>query len=250
MSTRQDFLNNKVILITGSSRGIGAASAKLAKKYGAEVVLHGKTNTQKLKDLAKKLNAKYIACDVSNKAEVKKLVDTIVKRIGRIDSLINCAGTANVKPFLKADDEHWLEQMKINLLGTIHFCQAVIPYMQKAKYGRIVNVASVRGHPTTSSNRGMAYSVSKAGVITLTATLAKEYAPIITVNAVSSGFAETDISKLWNETDWKQAKSSLLGRAADPSEIAEVLLFLASDKASFITGQTVVVDGGYTISGK
>lgn len=246
----KNILEGNVVLITGSSRGIGAATAKLAMEYGAKPILHGKTSNQNLKNFAKKLEAKFISCDVSDNKLVKRSVDNIVKEVGRIDALINCAGMVAVKPFLEADDEHWLELTRVNLLGTIHFCQAVIPYMQKAKYGRVVNVASIRGHAATSSNRGMAYSVSKAGVIALTATLAKECAPEIAVNAVSPGFVETDISKSWNERVWKQAKSSLLGRTAKPEEIAEVLLFLASDRASFITGQTIIVDGGYTISGK
>lgn len=248
----KNMLEGKVILITGSSKpnGIGAATAKLSNKYGAKVIIHGRVESSTLKKVSKELKSEYISCDVRDKQAVKRSVDQLILKLGKIDSLINCAGVVNVKPFLEADDDHYLELFKVNFLGIVHFCQAVIPHMQKAKYGRIVNVASVRGHQATSSNRGMAYSVSKSGVITLTASLAKEYAPEITVNAVSPGFVNTDMSKTWNEKVWRQAKSSLLGRIADPKEIAEVLLFLASDRASFVTGQTIIVDGGYTISGK
>jgi len=101
-----------------------------------------------------------------------------------------------------------------------------------------------------ASNRGTAYSASKAGVINLTSALAKEYAPIIRVNSVAPGFTLTEMAKTWNDTVRNQVKTALLGRAAEPEEIAEAILFLASDKASFITGQTLDVDGGYEISGK
>ncbi len=245
-------LKEKVILITGSSRpnGIGAATAKLAKQNGATVIIHGKSASGGLKKLAKQLGADFIACDATDKNAVRKAVDGLVKKMHKIDALINCLGMVNPKPFLETEDGNWLDAFKVNLLGVVHFCQAVIPHMQKFKHGRIVNIASIRGHSATSSNRGMAYSVAKAAVVNLTATLAKEYAPNITVNAVSPGFVETDMAKTWNERVWAQARSSLMGRTAKPEEIAEVLLFLASDKASFITGQTIVVDGGYSISGK
>ena len=245
-------LKGKTILITGSSKpnGIGMAAAKLAREYGANVIIHGRAPNEELKNSAKKINGSFIACDATDKDAVKKAVDGLIGKSGKIDALINCIGMVNPKPFLETDDSNWLDAFKVNLLGTVHFCQAVIPHMQKAGHGRIVNISSIRGHATTSSNRGMAYSAAKAAIINLTATLAKEYAPNIAVNAVSPGFVETDMSKTWTERVWQQARSSLLGRTAKPNEIAEVLLFLASDKASFITGQTILVDGGYTIFGK
>ena len=241
-------LTGKVILITGSSRGIGASTAKLAKEYGADVILHGKTESQGLKKFAKELEAKYIVCDVSDKKTVQKEVEKVVKEVGKIDALVNSAGAAISKTFAESDDETWLEMFKINLLGTVHFCQAVIPYMKKAKKGRIVNIASIRGHQVTSSSP--AYSAAKGAVVNLTSSLAKQVAPEIAVNGVSPGFINTDMTEIWTERVWEQAKSSLLGRLGEPREIAEVILFLASDKASFINGQTILVDGGYTISGK
>ena len=242
-------MKNKVVLITGSSRGMGAAAAKILHERGAKVILHGKTETSELKNLAKKLSAEFIACDVTDGDAVQEAVDKAVSELGKVDALINCAGVVVPKSFLEADDENWLEQFSVNVLGTVHFCQAVIPYMQEAQKGRIVNVASIRGHENMASNRGMAYSASKAAVVNLTASLAKEYAPHITVNAVSPGFTMTDMSKTWNDTVWSQVKTALLERAAQPEEIAEAIVFLASDRASFITGQTLIVDGGYSISG-
>ena len=122
--------------------------------------------------------------------------------------------------------------------------------MAKAGYGRIVNITSIRGEAITASARAIAYSASKAAVANFTSALAKEFAPAVNVNAVAPGFIQTDISDSWPATVWQQVKTSLAGRIADPEEIGELLAFLASKKASFITGQTIVADGGYTIAGK
>lgn len=245
-------LDGKVVLITGSSRpnGIGAAAAKLAKDYGASPIIHGKTESDGLKNLASKLDCDYIVCDAVNKKKVVNQTEIIVKKFGKIDSLINCIGAFEAKPFLETTDKDWINRFEDNLLGVVHFCQAVAPFMQKAKYGRIVNIASIRGHVVPATKRDMPYAAAKAAIINFTAALAKELAPSILVNVVSPGMVQTDMAKTWNDTVWKQAKSALVGRVGKPEEIAEVLLFLASDKASFITGQTIIVDGGYTISGK
>lgn len=251
MTNSENVLNGKIILIAGSARGIGAATARLAHERGAIVVLHGKTETEPLQKLSKELGGVHtIACDATDKTAVEKSVSGVLEKLGKIDVLVNSAGGVNPQPFLESDDENWLDILKLNLLGTVHFCQAVIPSMQTKKYGRIVNVASIRGHAVTASNRGMEYSAAKAGVVSLTSSLAKEYAPDITVNGISPGFTKTDISKTWNERVWKQVSTALLERTAEPQEIAEAILFLASDAASFITGQTLVVDGGYTIADK
>lgn len=239
-------LKDKIILITGSSSGIGAATARLAKEYGATPILHGKTESEALKSLAKELGCEYIFCDVADKEAVLKAV----AKFKKIDALINCAGIALDESFLETDDEVWLQHFKVNVLGIVHFCQAVIPLMQKNKYGRIVNIASVRGHIDTASAARTGYSATKGAVLALTSSLAKEFAPDILVNAVSPGFALTPISKVWTEKAWVQAKQNLLGRPAQPEEIGEVLLFLASEKNSHIIGQTIIVDGGYSISGK
>lgn len=243
-------LKNKTILITGSASGIGAATARLAKEYGAKVILHGKTESAELKKIAKELKCEYIFCDVADKSAVEGEVKRILKKVKKIDILVNCAGVALSESFLESSDDVWLNILKINLLGTVHFSQAIIPLMKKNHYGRIVNIASIRGHANTSSDARMAYSASKAGIVNLTSSLAKEYAPNIAVNAVSPGFTNTNIAKSWTEKVRMQAQTALVGRVAEPKEIAESILFLASDKASFITGQTIMVDGGYSISNK
>src|SRR3990167_2596131 len=241
-------LKGKTILITGSSSGIGAATAKLAKQYGASVILHGRTDDDKLRALALELGCEYIFCDVADKAAVDKAVAGILQKISRIDALVNCAGIAPRPSFMESTDEVWLDVFKVNVFGTVHFCQSVIPEMQKVKSGRIVNVASIRAYIGTSGKP--VYSASKAAIVNLTAVLAKEFAPDIYVNAVSPGYTNTPISKNWDEKVRKQVNTALVGRIGQPEEIAEAILFLASDRASFITGQAIIVDGGYSISGK
>lgn len=245
-SGKMDF-RNKTILVTGSARGIGEAVARGAQARGADVILHGKTDTKELQELVKELNARFVCFDVSKKDDVFAAVDSIV---GKIDALVNCAGIVLPKPFLETTDDNWLEQFSVNTLGTIHVSQAVIPRMIASERGNIVNISSIRGIESMASPRGMGYSVSKAAIGNLTAALAKEYAPHIRVNAVAPGFTLTEMSKTWNDTVHAQVRTALLGRAAEPEEIAEAILFLASDKASFVTGHTLIVDGGYQISGK
>ena len=237
-----------VLLITGSALGIGAATARLAVQRGFTVVLHGKSESDHLTALAKELGSEYIVCDVANESETKEAIDRVVQKVETIDALVNCAGVTNSKPFAELTDEDWLDAFKVNVLGTVHVCKAVLPYMVIAKKGRVVNISSIRGYGITSGRA--AYSAAKASIINLTATLAKEYAPDILVNAVAPGFTETDMSKTWSEKVWAQVKTSLLGRIGQPTEIAEAILFLAGPQNTFITGQTLLVDGGYSISGK
>lgn len=246
-----DIFKDKIVLITGSARGIGAATARLAHQRGGTVVLHGRTDSAPLKKLSQELGDAFtVSCDVGDKVAVQEVVKQIIAKKGRVDVLITSAGIGKAEAFLDASDEHWQEVYSTNVLGVVNFCQAVIPHMQKEGYGRIVNIASIRGHDVGTSNRIMAYSASKAAIVNLTAALAKEFAPTIAVNAVSPGFTQTDITENWTDATWKQVETSLLGRIGKPEELAEAILFLASDRASFITGQTLVVDGGYMIAGK
>jgi len=178
-------LKYKIILITGSSSGIGTATARLAKEYGATIILHGKTESEALKSLAKELNCGYIFCDVSDKKAVDLAIKNILSKVKKIDILVNCAGIALRQKFLDTTDESWIDTFKVNVLGTTHFCQAVIPEMQKNKYGRIVNIASIRGFVGTAGSS--VYSASKAAIVNITATMAKEFAPDIIINAVAPG---------------------------------------------------------------
>ena len=237
-------LSHKRILITGSSQGIGAATARLAKSYGAEVILHGKTESPALRALADELGARYIFCDVADEAAVRKEVE----KIGGVDVLVNNAGISISKPFLELTTDDWVQVLSTNVLGVVNASKAVLPGMQERKSGRIINISSIKGLPHAAGRA--AFAASKAAIIAMTASMAKEFAPHVLVNCVAPGFTETETTKAaWSERIYEQIKKSPLRRAAQPEEIAEAILFLASDKASYITGQTLVVDGGYSISG-
>lgn len=244
-------MNKPVIFITGSARGIGAATAKLAKEQGWQPVLHGRTESDHLKALAEELDAPFFVADVGDKLELNQAIQAAHEKFGRLDALANCAGIVKPKPFLEMGPNDWQDEYQVNVLGSVFACQAAIPLMQKQENGgRIVNISSIRGLSPTMSARGMCYSMSKAAICTLTETLAKEFSPKIGVNAVAPGFTATDMAETWSDGVWKQARSALAGRPGEPSEIAAAILFLASRQASFVTGQTLLVDGGYTMAGK
>ena len=244
-------MNKPVIFITGSARGIGAATARLARQKGWQPVLHGRTASAHLQALAAELETIFFVADVSDKMAIDQAIKQAHEKFGRLDALANCAGMVKPKPFLAMAPEDWQAEYQVNVLGSVFACQAAIPLMQKQENGgRIVNISSIRGlHPTMSA-RGVCYSMSKAAVCTLTETLAKEFSPKIGVNAVAPGFTATDMAETWNETVWAQARSALAGRPGQPEEIAATVMFLASAEASFITGQTILADGGYTMAGK
>ncbi len=241
-------LEGKTILITGSARGIGKATAQRAKAYGADVILHGKTASDHLKGLANELECKWIACDVSNREAVHAAVEEHIKPTRKIDALVNCAGLSVRKPFEETTEADWLDPWRLNLLGMVWFSQAVIPLMQGG--GRIVNIAGIRAHSVATNPTGMAYCAAKAAVLNFTASLAKAYAPGILVNSISPGYVATDMSKNWPPAFWGQAKQCLAGRCGQPEDIAEAILFLASPRNTFISGQDLLVDGGYSLFGK
>ena len=235
-------MENKM-LITGSSRGIGAAIARLAKVKGYEVLLHGRTQSDQLMELAKELDSKYVIFDISNENEVKKALSDITQ----INFLVNSAGLNISKAFDDLKDSDWKLVYDVNIFGLVNVIRHAIPIMKRSQsIGKIINIASVKG--LYASVGRVAYASSKAAVINLTTGLAKELAPRILVNAVAPGFTNTEMTKnTWSDRIKKQVNNILLKRMADPKEIAEVVLFLSSDMNQYITGQTINVDGGFSI---
>ena len=148
-------LENKIILITGSGSGIGAATARLVKKYGGVPIVHGRVEDEKLQAIAAELGAPKIVCDVADAVAVKAAVEGIVGQVERIDGLVNSAGIGPQKSFAEANDEDWLDVYRVNMLGTVHMCQSVVPVMTRHNSGRIVNVASIRGIPEMASRKSM-----------------------------------------------------------------------------------------------
>ncbi|MFH1175420.1 MAG: SDR family oxidoreductase [bacterium] len=241
-------LKGKNILITGSSKGIGAATARLAKSYGANVIVHGREASPELEAIAKELEAEKIICDIRDKKAVFREVNKLLEKKIQIHCLANVAGAANHKPFLETTEEDWFFAYETNVLGTVYMCQAIIPSMQSYKYGRIVNIGSIRARPQGALANNLPYAVSKAAILNITAALAREYAKDgISVNSVSPGGVNTDLAKGWNAETRRRNSDVLLGRIAEPKEIAEAVCFFLSDKASYATGQDFLIDGGYTI---
>jgi 3-oxoacyl-[acyl-carrier protein] reductase len=234
---------SKKILITGSSRGIGAAIARLAVDNGYDVLLHGKTLSSSLKNLSKELDSKYVVFNVCNENEITEALYDIES----IDILINSAGINISKSFEDLTYDDWNEVYDINVFGLTNVIRHIVPKMNQSNSTcKIVNIASIKG--VYSSVGRVAYASSKAAVINLTTGLAKELAPNILVNAIAPGFTSTDMTdNTWSERIRKQVDSILLRRMASPKEIAEVVMFLSSEKSSYITGQTINVDGGFSI---
>lgn len=241
-------LKDKNVLITGSSKGIGAATARLAKSYGANVIVHGREASPELNAIAEELNAEKIIFDIQDKEAVFREINKLLEKKIQIHCLANVAGAVNPKPFLETTDDDWFFAYKTNVLGTVYMCQAIIPSMQSYKYGCIVNVGSIRAYPQGALATNLPYSVSKAAILNITAALAREYAKDgISINSISPGGVDTDLAKTWNAETRKRNSDVLLGRIAEPKEIAEVICFFLSDKASYATGQDFLIDGGYVI---
>jgi 3-oxoacyl-[acyl-carrier protein] reductase len=208
------------------------------------VILHGRSDSPALKSLADELDAAAYSCDGQDANAVSELVEAVISDGDTIDSLICTLGSVTATDALDGPTDMWLDEFRSNVLGPVNFIRAVAPTMLANQGGHIVTVSSIRGRDNLASPEVTAYSAAKAALENVTVSFAKALAPTITVNAVAPGFVLTDMSQTWSDEVRNEVQTSLLGRAAQPEEIAALLCFLASDAASFITGQTILADGG------
>ncbi|APH05289.1 3-oxoacyl-[acyl-carrier-protein] reductase [Bacillus weihaiensis] len=242
-------LNKMVALVTGASRGIGKAIALDLAKNGAVVAVNYAGNEAKANEVVAEIksmggSAMAIKADVSNSEEVQGMIKTVIDEFGRIDILINNAGITRDNLLMRMKDEEWEDVINTNLKGVFLCTKGVTRQMMKQRSGRIINITSVVG---VSGNPGQAnYVAAKAGVIGLTKTTAKELASRnITVNAVAPGFITTDMTdELSEEVKGEMLKQIPLAKLGEPSDIANLVTFLASEKSKYITGQTMHVNGG------
>ena len=243
---------NRVALITGAGRGIGAkiALTLASENIDIAVVDYGEESAaaETMSALAAAgVKAKYYRCDVSDFTATKAVVDAVVKEFGKIDILVNNAGITADNLILRMEEADWDRVLNINLKGCFNMIKHVTPYMMRKRYGRIVSISSVVG---LMGNAGQAnYAASKAGIVGLTKTVAKEFgARNITANAVAPGFIKTAMTDALTE-EQKQAMYKLipLGALGETQDIANAVKFLVSDDARYITGVVLKVDGGMYI---
>jgi 3-oxoacyl-[acyl-carrier protein] reductase len=241
-------LTDKVAIVTGASRGIGEAIAKQLSSCGAKIILIARNSDQlvavKETIISNGGIAESIAGDVSNLNSISEIVTNTIDKLGRIDILVNNAGIARDNIIMRIKEDDWDSVMNINLKGCFNGIKSVARPMIKNKAGRIINITSVIGQ---IGNAGQSnYAASKAGIIGLMKSMAKELGSRnITVNAVAPGYITTDMTNELIDEVKEQMKSSIpLGRLGTPDDVANLVCFLASDEAGYITGQTFNVDGG------
>lgn len=245
-------LKDKVALITGGARGIGKAIGLVYAKEGADIVI-ADVNLEEAEKTAKEIEAlgrKALALtmDVTDYSKVEEAVNKILDKFAKIDILVNNAGITKDNLLLRMSQLEWDAVLNVNLKGTFNCIRAVSRVMIKQRSGKIVSIASIIG---LIGNPGQAnYSASKAGIIALTKTAAKELASRnINVNAVAPGFIQTDMTaKLSEELKQKMLSNIPLNKLGSADDVAAVCLFLASEDSSYITGQTIVVDGGMVMA--
>ena len=240
---------SKAAIVTGGSRGIGAAIVRALAADGFDVAIIYQGSVERAQSLAEEIkaagrNAVAIRCDVSSLEQVEKMTSEVVEKLGGVDVLVNNAGKTRDGLIMRMTEEDFDSIINTNLKGAFNCTKAVTPIMMKARSGRIVNISSVVG---VTGNAGQAnYAASKAGIIGLTKSAAKELATRgITVNSVAPGYVRTDMTEVLSD----KIKEAILAqipmkKCAEPEDIANVVSFLCSDKASYVTGQVINVDGG------
>ena len=245
-------LNNKIAIVTGASQGIGKIIAFELAKSGAHVACISR-NKKAIESIVEEITinggqASSFPCDISDSDTLSEIITEIIKENSRIDILVNNAGITKDSLLMRMSIEQWDDVINTNLKGAFHCTKAVIRYMMKNKFGRIINITSIVG---LTGNAGQAnYAASKAGLIGMTKSIAKEVASRgITANCIAPGWIETSMTdKLSGEVKNEFLSHIPVGRIGSPDDIANAVIFLASDEAGYITGQTITVDGGRIIN--
>lgn len=242
--------SGKIVIVTGAAQGIGRIVAASFVRTGAKVALLD-VNESLLEEAKKELRTEEhkiltYRVDVSSLSQVKKAIEDALLKWGQVDILVNCAGVVSTKPFVECEEEEWDRVIAINLKGVVNTCKVVFPFMINRKYGKIVNIASIAGKVGGGFFGNTAYATSKGGVIALTKGLAREGGPHgINVNAICPGPTNTPmIAGLMGEQREALLRNVPLRRFAEPHDIANAVLFLSSDLASYINGEIMDVDGG------